>query len=643
MPIRPTAMFAATLLLASVACAQSPDSPLEPGPNATVLQAGTQIVIVDVVVQDSNGKPVNGLKPENFVVTEGKQPQTVRHFELHTPAAAASVVTPALGPMPAGTFSNYTPVPANGTLTVLLLDSLNTSMIDQSFVRGQLQKFAKHQPPGSNIAIFGLTDHLIMLQGFSSDPAVLRDALAHKLMSRASAMLPNAGATGEHNFTDAMNGAGNLSNDPSGRNLAPSDVVSSTATSVYSGNLIAVNNLAVFDSVQAQFEAKERFEFTLDAFHTLARYLTAFPGRKNVIWFAGSFPAHIVVGNGDQVFTVGNGDEYRETGDLLARAQIAVYPVSAHGLDVDQSLNPASGNSPAMTPRGIAAQSGRSGAEDVVDHSTMEDIAANTGGHAFYNTNGISEAVSEVMDAGSNYYTLMYTPTNHNKKGFHAIHVELINAPADLKLSYRSGYYATPRPADATQPSPSADAVASFAERTTTNHASYDRDAMIHGAPTPQDILFKVRVLPIAGPPETILAPDNTLDPAHPAKGPYHRYAIDFALLPTAITLAPQPDGNHKYELKFNVYVYNREGKTLVVAHRNFRGSLKPDFYAKFIKGIVDTHMEISIPDGETYLRIGVEDVPADHFGAVEVATADVSRLTPLPVVKRPPVLAPKP
>jgi VWFA-related protein len=631
MPIRPTAVLAATLLLASFAHAQTPEAaPQEPGPNATVLQTGTQIVVVDVVVQDRDGKPVHGLTAKNFTLTERSQPQTIRHFEEHTPATATAS-TPAMAALPPGTFSNDTAVQPGGTLTVLLLDSLNTSVVDQTFVRGQLQKFVKQSRPGATLAIFGLTDHLLLLQGFTTDLSVLRDALEHKLVSRGSALLPNAGASGDGGFSEAMRGAADAE-----------QAMNSGLRSGSASTSLMRGNIASFDAPFAQIDAKDRLQFTLDAFHTLARYLSAFPGRKNVIWFAGSFPSHIMIGEGAEVFTVGNGEEYRETGDLLAKAQVAVYPISAQGLAAP-SLNMDNSRPLAMTSRAIARDPSGTGMADVIDHSTMEDIAANTGGHAFYNTNGIAQAVHEVVDAGSSYYTLMYTPTDRDpKRGFRSIHVDLVDGPKDLTLSYRNGYYAIPHPQPQIQAAASTD-INAFAATTESSHGRYDRAAMTHGAPTPEDIRFKVRVLPIDIPAELTLAPDNALDPIAPVKGPFHRYAVDFTMPSTAITFTPQPDGAHKAVVKFTVYVYNREGKMLVAAHRNFNVSPKPDFYAKLIKGVIDTHMEVSVPDGDTYLRIGIQDVPTDHIGAVEVATADVSKLPPLPVNKRPPPAAPKP
>ena len=40
----------------------------------------------------------------------------------------------------------------------------------------------------------------------------------------------------------------------------------------------------------------------------------------------------------------------------------------------------------------------------------MEQVAEDTGGHAFYNTNGLAGATTKAIEAGSHYYTLTYTP-----------------------------------------------------------------------------------------------------------------------------------------------------------------------------------------------------------------------------------------
>ena len=82
--------------------------------------------------------------------------------------------------MPPGLFTNRTPAVANGPVNVLLLDYLNTPVSVQPYARKQLLDYLDHAPPGTRIAIFGLTTQLTMLQGFTSDMTVLKDALDPK-------------------------------------------------------------------------------------------------------------------------------------------------------------------------------------------------------------------------------------------------------------------------------------------------------------------------------------------------------------------------------------------------------------------------------------------------------------------------------
>jgi hypothetical protein len=77
----------AAVSIATIAYGQANSSPAnnpQPTAPATVLHTGTSLVILDVIVQDKNGQPVRGLKPENFRVTESKSPQTVLHFKEHS-------------------------------------------------------------------------------------------------------------------------------------------------------------------------------------------------------------------------------------------------------------------------------------------------------------------------------------------------------------------------------------------------------------------------------------------------------------------------------------------------------------------------------------------------------------------------------
>ncbi len=74
----------------------------------------------------------------------------------------------------------------------------------------------------------------------------------------------------------------------------------------------------------------------------------------------------------------------------------------------------------------------------------MDEIARDTGGKAFYNTNGLNDALAQIADSGSYFYTMTYTPTNTAVDGkFRKIQVKIArDDSAGAKLSYRRGYYA---------------------------------------------------------------------------------------------------------------------------------------------------------------------------------------------------------
>jgi VWFA-related protein len=596
------------------AFAQAPDAMAPAG--ATVLHTGTQLVIVDVTVEDKNGHPIHGLKREDFAVTESQNPQAVPYFEEHTNQTAEQAGQE-LPPMPPGTFTDYTSVPPNGALNILLLDSLNTPTSDQAYVRDQLRQYVRKAKPGTRIAIFGLSRSLFLLQGFSSDQHVLKDAVEHKLIARSSSLL----------------------DDPTGSGSAPDAPSDITSSAISSGNDADMNaSLSSVLSAMREFEAQEnafqtqlRIQYTLDAFNLLAHYLSAFPGRKNLIWFSGSFPLDILpdptLNNGFSVME-NNDPEFRETTNLLSRAQVAVYPIDARGLMADPTFSAATGKRD-LTGKGSAAFSQSQDSE----HMTMSQIAEETGGKAFYNTNDLATSVQSAIDSGSNYYTLMYSPRDRDWNGeYRQIRVALNGnlQAAGYHLTYRRGYYAD----DPNRPSKSATNATTTAGNiaSTSKGDTYARAAMAHGAPTPEDILFKVRVLPHETSVEQTLAPTNNADPIHPIKPPFRLFDVDIAAVADDFKLTLDPDGRHTGAIEFTVLLYDNDGLLLNATGKTVQLDLTADTYKRFLTG-VKAFLQISVPvkGGDDFLRIGIHDIPSHHFGVVEIPIASVARLAPLP------------
>jgi VWFA-related protein len=592
------------LTLASISSAQDPQS------SGITLKSSTQIVIVDVVVSGKDGNPVHGLKLSDFTLTENSTPETITHFEEHvapTPAQLSAPVSQVK--LPAGVFTNYSPAPTDGPLNVLLLDMLNTPLQDQEFVRKQLIKFLENSPHNGRIAIFSLTTRLFMLKSFTSDPDLLLAAVKdHKLNGRSPLLdEPIAGAPGQKPFELAL---GPLSGSSSG---SSSD----------------------FGAVMSTAQTELRIKYTLDAMNQLALYLSGIPGRKNLMWFSGSFPINILPDTSGQLKDPFSGiasaeKEYRETTNLFTRSQVAVYPIDATGLysagmrsvvDASHHLDnqPQMPGSAGQAPRLSSFSQQLQDAEDrkTDNQQTMYRMAADTGGRAFVNTNDLATPVSQAIALGSNYYTLTYTPSDRNADGkYRKIQVKL---PHDnYTLAYRHGYYA----GDPNIP-----------YRTTNTAAAPTRPytpmqtAMLFGAPSATQIIFKIAIDHGASEEQSVAAGNKHVEKF---KGPFHLYNVHYALNRDSIQFDDGPNGTHSGSFTFDAFLYNQDGDLVNTATSTINADLPIEAFNKLKTVGVQLALPISVPvKGDYYLRVGIHDLRSNRVGAVEVPIASIGDLSP--------------
>ena len=615
----------ALITLSALAAAQTPppaqSTTTQPAKPVATLHAATQLVVVDVVVTDKNQKPVHGLKQSEFTLNEDNVPQTLKHFEEHTALTTADATKfPPMPKLPPGVFTNFTPEPVNGAVNLLLLDTLNTPLKDQFFVRQQLLAYLNAAPPGTRIAIFGLTSRLIILQGFTSDPAILK-AVTTKYFGKNSPLLEDAvGGNGiQNSMADDMEDVG-ISAD-------------------------TVANVRQFEAQTQSFQTQLRVTYTLDAMNQLARYLSSIPGRKNLIWFSGSFPISIFPDpslNDPFAVAANAEDQFRETVNLFARSQVAVYPIDARGLfnsPVFQATTTRNYARPGTGTARMMQDANKFFNDTAAEHSTMSEMAEGTGGRAFYNTNGLAQAVATAIDDGSNFYTLTYAPINADRRGeFRRIKIQL--ARQGFNLAYRHGYYADDpdKPTPAVKGNPAKSAVTDSAVTAAVPTAQqYMRVAMMRGSPTPSEILMKVAVYPSAPPAQTEENPAPNNIPGEKTHGPYRRYLISYAINPSDIAFLRRPDGKVHADFELIVFVFDPEGVLVNRLTTSLHIASSMDEIVKNVAQGIHYTQEVSAPaKGEYFLRIAVHDLNRNRLGAIEVATSDVKNLT-LPTATPPP------
>lgn len=559
------APFLVLLLVTPAPCQNSRAS----SDTTPVFQSKAPLVLVDVVVTNEKDEPVSDLLQKEFEVLENGQPQTVSFFEEHKAPSPGSAKMPI---MPPHVYTNFPVVQTSDAVNVFLLDWLNTRPPDQAYVRAQIVKYLEESPPGTRLAIFVLGEQLRLVHGVTTDSAQLLTAFESKKAETwpvISRLTPTAGDPMASFFFDPQK---------------PQKVMS------------------MEQSVAAQTEdsiVNSRVESTLEALQQLARYLAVIPGRKNVLWFSGSFPITLFPTADAKAMQsmYPYQKALQQTSDLFAPGQVAIYPIAAQAL---AGLTLYEANRPRL-PSAKEQQ-----AADVVrdaNQIAMEELAADTGGRAYYNANGLSDAVAHAINDGSRYYTLAYTPTNQKLDGkFRKIQVK--TASNNRRLSYRQGYYADEVPQSSAQQS-ATDALMC---------------RMVHGLPDFTQVLYKVKIVPSRPQPgkDAAIAGRN-----RKVKRPVLRYELDFAVAVHDLALRLEPDGVRRGTLELALVAYDRDGTPVNWLIGEQAVSLDSKAYAE-AEGIgLQFRLEIDVPRADISLSTGIYDVASKRVGTMSIALND--------------------
>ncbi len=548
--------------------AKTPDKEQKPAPvyeSATVLKSITRLVVVDVVATDKDGA-ITDLKQDDFTVLEDGKEQKIRVFNFQQPhvnAPAAGAV--AASKPPENVYSNAARFSASSSLNILLLDALNTNLPHQAYVRDQMIRYLEKMPEGQPVAIYMLSTKLTLLQDFTDDPAVLKK-VAKGIKNNMSPLLDNPAGGPEAELLPA--------------GLADSGLMPAQMFSA----------MQSFEQERVAFQTDMRLTHTLNALTSIARALSGYPGRKNLIWISEAFPLSIDPNmelTGDTFAGTRNyGPQIAEAADSLIDAQIAMYPIDARGLvpssmfDASNSGRDKFGRSMSRPGRMATAISAESAQLQSV-HGAMQEMADRTGGRAFYNTNGIDASIRKSIEDGSTYYTLAYYPENKNWNGkFRKIHVKVNRSGA--KLRYRMGYYAV----DPTL----------FADKNQKQQDSAFALALSPDSPIATGLPFNALVMPpVEATPKTV--------------------RVNFGVDPHAISFERLPDGLQHATLECTVQAFSAKGKLVRGELTTVKAALKPDTFSQVMQDTFPCQQSIDLEPGNYYLRLGVRDTRTGLIG----------------------------
>lgn len=556
-------------------------------------------VMVDVVVNDSRGEPVRNLSREHFQLLENGRPQQVRFFQEHGGASGAQP-TQASPALPEHVYTNVTGTEDQSAPVLLLMDGLNTPVREQANMRAQIRAYLKQIPPGTRMALFTLAPGLKMLTDFSTDTAGIKSVLESGKGIRPSGLLES-----DTQFDQAQPSI-----------MSPSQTAQPDQ-----------DPQTVTEARRAARRKELRAEYTLEAFESLGKYLTGFPGRKSVIWFSGSFPLFLVpktvtsqtqpsggaagksnpsMGSGDFIYADFSEEVQRVT-NVLAKGRVAVYPVDARGV-LNDSFNNAENGGLGVRDLTQFNKSLTDEHFDFVDsmtaeHDAMIQIANVTGGKAFFNTNDLSGSLGKAIRDASSYYQISYIPDHHAfDERYHKIQVTL-DVPG-VKAAYREGYYA--------------DDPAKHPQK-----AKADVDPMKlemeDGAPLSTQIQFYAHVVQVALQPDLQDHLKRVGDFGPKITGSVVRYGIDWQINLAGVQMTMADGGSQTGKVRFGAVAYDVDGKVRNALANVVEFNLTPERFAQLSERGLPLHLDIDLPTGDVVLRLALVDLISGRTGSMEI------------------------
>jgi len=400
LPRKIFSIFTAAGLLLQAAAPVIAQQSGQTGRNEARIQVTSELVLVNVVAHDKKGNLVRDLKKGDFTLLEDGKKQEISTFDFEnvdepaTAGAAEATVSGAAGP---GTLlrSGKQAAPSldarDRRLILLFFDfsAMEPEQIERSVDAAKKFVGTKMQP-ADLIALVSLATNMRVDLDFTDDKT--------KLLAALTAYNSGQGQGFENGSTGSAEGAAETS-----------------------------GAFSADDTDFNTFSADRK----LLALQSLMQALGKLPQKKSLIYFS----------NGISQSGTDNQSALRATTAAAVKANVSIYSLDIRGLQAF----PPGGEAQSASLHGQSAYSGAAVLNDLNGNAgsqeTLATLSSDTGGKAFFDSNDFGGVFSQVQKDSSAYYVLGFTSNNPLKDGrFRRLKVQVNRA--DLKLDFRTGYYA---------------------------------------------------------------------------------------------------------------------------------------------------------------------------------------------------------
>lgn len=373
---------------------------------ARVLRSTSNLVRIDVEVTDHAGKPIKGLKPDQFVVTDDGKSQKLSFFTYEDIEAidkagpqntnATPIVVPVDSPTPVPDEQISNQV-RDRRMLVLFFDLSSMGNEDLRRARLAAEKFIADQMTQADlVAVVAYGTQLSVWSDFTNDRARLRQALERLKPGAAADLSANAYAAAQEGEYD----------------------VSGYTGAAYTPDETEFN---VFNTDQK-----------LAAMEGLSNVLADIPGRKAIISFTSG-----ITQTGEE-----NRTELRAATDAANRGDVSIYSIDSRGLYTAPPGGDATTDSATGTSMFSGAAVFHQSDQRQDSRDTLATLSTDTGGKAFFDLGDLSDAFPAIQKDNNGYYLVGYYLAEDVKHdgSWRSIHVKVEVPGAHVR--FRNGYYA---------------------------------------------------------------------------------------------------------------------------------------------------------------------------------------------------------
>jgi VWFA-related protein len=385
---------------------------------APVFQGRHEVNIgsVEVRVVDREGRPIHGLRLEEFVLVVNGEPREITHFaEFGRPAEKTVSEETVKIAEPTAVAANGISIQGRDTrFLVIFVDCRNLSIFNRTLVLNRAEEFVRTnvRPPGLAMVVTNDTYLRVVCPPTDDPEAVLRALGEFKGVGMVPGNIQNLIRTAQDQIYEL-------------RRRGASEIVRDQA-------------MAVARMTAGQVD--QTLVRTVDSMKTLFRSISGLEGRKAVLYISDGLP----MTSGEELFRLVNalwrypralnelpslqrGPLHEQLANHAIAANITLHTIDARGL---MSENTTSAGDRFQAPAGLGWTKIRNYQDSLLY------LSRETGGLAVVNSNEFGMGLEEIGTAISSYYSLAFALEPPARDRLHSVDITLPDHP-DYQLRYR--------------------------------------------------------------------------------------------------------------------------------------------------------------------------------------------------------------